>query len=553
MDKDFPTLASSMSKPSKASPPRSKKIKENCNDLPLVTPQLAAATIEDLPIVASSISKSVKASPLCSKNGKENCRDAANKDLSTLASSISKSVKTSPLCSNNGKDIFGDAANKDLSTMAPNISESVKASSSRSHNSRDKRRDANHREECMVRHPIEKDISQMPLPLRALASRIKSSSSNSNWLSYIPEGLQHFFVESNNFYDEDQADRGDGAPILAAEAEDMPYSHYDEAIAHQQPGTVFLASFDEGLTFQEVTFQEVCFPQQYWPVDGVQDCACYPVAILDQSALELGYAEPAQSSYISQCKGNVWKLSQDRHSTWNVQEAILHCDERLELALELQGHVWEACKCPHANHVLQCCINNIPAEHMLFVVDEIMDREGGVRKIAKNQYGCRVLQRLLEHCSHEQEKVTSMVEALLSDTVMLTMHEFGNFVVGHLLEYCGLSVASRVIDKLVESLPEMAADGQLGRVAEKAFRTPHCPENRISLANSIVCDCSCLVPMACSRFGHSAAREAFNLAAEPVRIATSIELTSKYANRLRYNRYGKPLLKEAQAMNASSA
>jgi hypothetical protein len=371
-------------------------------------------------------------------------------------------------------------------------------------------------------------------------------------------------------YHSDCTRKGDEAPQVCEDAEDgqalvaSSYSGNGELYCSAMQGdayqqTVAWMTYDEGVTFQPVVLAE--FPQQCWSVDGtdcvavavpvetMQNCSYYPVVPVQEGTQEIAYPVQSMSIDISQFRGNVWKLSQDRSSTRDVQEAFEYAsdEDKLELAAELEGHVWEACKCPNANHVLQKCIQVLPAQSGQFVVDEIMQRPGGVQQIAKKQYGCRIIQRLLEHCHPQQ--VYAMVETLLADAVMLSMHQFGNFVILHLLEYCGNVVAYRVFDMILQNFRQLAAqaDGRVGSVMEKALR--HCPETRITLAQEIVSNLAVFVTLACSQYGHKAAKEAFQLLDESARCAASMELTSSpHTNRLRVSRYGKPLLKEAEAV-----
>ena len=56
--------------------------------------------------------------------------------------------------------------------------------------------------------------------------------------------------------------------------------------------------------------------------------------------------------------GRVWELSQDSKGCREVQLAIEEAsdDVRRGLLAEIAGHVLDAMRCPHANHVLQKCI-----------------------------------------------------------------------------------------------------------------------------------------------------------------------------------------------------
>jgi pumilio RNA-binding family len=94
--------------------------------------------------------------------------------------------------------------------------------------------------------------------------------------------------------------------------------------------------------------------------------------------------------------------------------------EREALAKPLQGHVVEAAISPHANHVLQKCIEVLPANQVQFVLQEM---KGNAVAAARHRYGCRVLERLIEHCPWTQ--TADLVEEVLDNASQLCRHTFG--------------------------------------------------------------------------------------------------------------------------------
>ena len=61
-------------------------------------------------------------------------------------------------------------------------------------------------------------------------------------------------------------------------------------------------------------------------------------------------------------------------------------------------------------------------------------------------YGCRVIQRILEHCAAEQVK--PIMEELLQHTEHLVHDQYGNYVIQHVLEQGVADDKSRIINKL---------------------------------------------------------------------------------------------------------
>ena len=109
--------------------------------------------------------------------------------------------------------------------------------------------------------------------------------------------------------------------------------------------------------------------------------------------------------------GRVWELSQDSKGCRDVQLALEQAGEDLRrlIVAEVAGHVLDAMRCPHANHVLQKCITSSrPATegHRLsdcnhyasqfvrlrpadcqFIIDEIMACNGFVELAGASERG----------------------------------------------------------------------------------------------------------------------------------------------------------------------
>ena len=56
-----------------------------------------------------------------------------------------------------------------------------------------------------------------------------------------------------------------------------------------------------------------------------------------------------------------------------------------------------------------------------------------VYSLSTHPYGCRVIQRILEHCTSEQ--TTSILQELHDSTEQLLQDQYGNYVIQHVLEH----------------------------------------------------------------------------------------------------------------------
>ncbi len=73
-------------------------------------------------------------------------------------------------------------------------------------------------------------------------------------------------------------------------------------------------------------------------------------------------------------------------------------DQQAVLVKELDGNVLKCVKDQNGNHVIQKAIERVPPEHIQFIIDGF---HGQVYSLATHPYGCRVIQRIFEHCNEE--------------------------------------------------------------------------------------------------------------------------------------------------------
>lgn len=238
----------------------------------------------------------------------------------------------------------------------------------------------------------------------------------------------------------------------------------------------------------------------------------------------------------------MWTLSRDADGCRLVQDAIEAAasdDERSRITAELQGRVWEALRCPHANHVLQKCIAASGPKASQFIINEILLRgRAGAQDAARHRYGCRVIQRLLEHCRPEQ--VEHLVEAFLSSAMALSRHEFGNFVMQQVVEHGTPSQRHRLACVLAQHARAAGSDMTACAVVTKALR--HCSEKDArTLAQELVRENRLIARMARSRHGHGAARAMLHWLQGEERVEAERQLLAEAAS-LRTSRYGKSVL-----------
>ncbi|XP_047313825.1 pumilio homolog 1-like [Impatiens glandulifera] len=132
---------------------------------------------------------------------------------------------------------------------------------------------------------------------------------------------------------------------------------------------------------------------------------------------------------------------------------------------ELEGHVMRCVRDQNGNHVIQKCIECVPEEHIQFIVTTFFDQ---VVTLSTHPYGCRVIQRILEHCKDPMTQSKVMVE-ILGSVSMLAQDQYGNYVVQHVLEQGNDSERSTIIRELAVNIVQMSQQKFASNVVEKCL------------------------------------------------------------------------------------
>jgi hypothetical protein len=241
--------------------------------------------------------------------------------------------------------------------------------------------------------------------------------------------------------------------------------------------------------------------------------------------------------------GNVWHLSQDAIGSREVQrslEAATNDDSVVAIASEFRGHVWEAMRDPYANYVLQKLIATMRPQDSQFIIDELVNMGPAcVVEAARHRYGCRSVQRLLEHCQPAQlEKVC---EVLLASALALSKHIFGNYVMQHILEYGSEEHRAFLLRLFTENF-HLCRNAYASAVVSKALVHGTSDDAR-SLARALIKQ-SDILTMAKSRYGHVALRTALQLLPS-AEVGEAYERLSEAAPLLRASRYGRAIVAAA--------
>lgn len=164
-------------------------------------------------------------------------------------------------------------------------------------------------------------------------------------------------------------------------------------------------------------------------------------------------------------EGHVLHLSLQMYGCRVVQKAIEYIlpDQQAAFVRELDGHVLKCVMDANGNHVIQKLIERVSPDKLGFV----SSFRGSVHELSTHAYGCRVLQRCLEHLPEELAR--PLLDELHDYTNSLMQDQFGNYVIQFVLEHGQPHDRTQVIAKLRGQMLQMARHKFASNVCEKAL------------------------------------------------------------------------------------
>eukprot|EP00428_Durinskia_dybowskii_P086096 CAMPEP_0170447782 /NCGR_PEP_ID=MMETSP0117_2-20130122/50356_1 /TAXON_ID=400756 /ORGANISM="Durinskia baltica, Strain CSIRO CS-38" /LENGTH=240 /DNA_ID=CAMNT_0010708903 /DNA_START=12 /DNA_END=732 /DNA_ORIENTATION=- len=177
-------------------------------------------------------------------------------------------------------------------------------------------------------------------------------------------------------------------------------------------------------------------------------------------------------------------------------------------------------------------------EDCQFIVDEV--EEAGVDHVAKNKYGCRILQRLLERCPRQQ--VRGMLEAIIRDMPSFCVHPYANYIVQTILRHGSSGDRQRIVSVTLGEAEELCRAPHGCIVVLVAFETLH-PDLQDALAKRLARKQGLLVNMACSKQGAALVQRLIHSLHERDRCQALSDFTAA-AGTLGASEHGRRILEE---------
>ncbi|XP_054780979.1 pumilio homolog 5-like isoform X2 [Prosopis cineraria] len=195
------------------------------------------------------------------------------------------------------------------------------------------------------------------------------------------------------------------------------------------------------------------------------------------------HGSPDQRKNLAdQLSGQILPLSLQMYGCRVIQKAleVIELDQKTLLVQELDGHVMRCVHDQNGNHVIQKCIECIPVGKIHFIISAF---QGQVPALSVHPYGCRVIQRILEHCSDEQ-CIQFIVDEIMESACVLSQDQYGNYVTQHVLKR-GKNERGQIIRKLAGSIVQLSHHKYASNVIEKCLEHGDATEREAMIAEII--------------------------------------------------------------------
>ncbi|XP_074273723.1 pumilio homolog 5-like [Silene latifolia] len=181
--------------------------------------------------------------------------------------------------------------------------------------------------------------------------------------------------------------------------------------------------------------------------------------------------------------GEILPLSLQMYGCRVIQKAldVIEIDQKIELVRELDGHVMRCVRDQNGNHVIQKCIECVPSERIGFIISAF---RGQVASLSMHPYGCRVIQRVLEHCTDELQS-QFIVDEILESVCTLAQDQYGNYVTQHVLERGKPEERTQIIKNLCGQVVKMSQHKFASNVVEKCLEYGDAPSRELLIAEVV--------------------------------------------------------------------
>ncbi|CAK0855322.1 unnamed protein product, partial [Prorocentrum cordatum] len=169
------------------------------------------------------------------------------------------------------------------------------------------------------------------------------------------------------------------------------------------------------------------------------------------------------------------RISLNLHGARVVQkliDAVSKTPHAPRLVAMLQGAVVQMSQDPNGNHVVNKCLEALPAECHSFVFQAVA---ASVVDVASHRHGCRIVQRCIDSARGAERRM--LIGAITREALTLVQDPFGNYVVQHTMQLNDMQATSDICRNLLGRLNVLSRQKFSSNVVEACLRTCR-PEDR---------------------------------------------------------------------------
>ena len=157
-------------------------------------------------------------------------------------------------------------------------------------------------------------------------------------------------------------------------------------------------------------------------------------------------------------------------------------------------------------------------------------------ELSCHPYGCRIVQRLLEHCSPAQRE--ALLCQVLATTEQLLMDQYGNYVIQHVLDHGEAASKSRIVAAVEGRVLMLSQHKFASNVVEKCVSGASC-EERSRLIAEVCAEDSYLGSMIRDQYGNYVVQKMIDTALDRdlATLMSKIKLHSASLHKFSYGKY----------------
>ncbi|TDH65848.1 hypothetical protein CCR75_007201 [Bremia lactucae] len=287
-----------------------------------------------------------------------------------------------------------------------------------------------------------------------------------------------------------------------------------------------------------------------------------------QKFLEYGSLEQ-QQLLVELMTRNVLNLALQVYGCRVIQRAleVTQLEEQLALIRQLKGNVMKCAVDQNGNHVLQKCIEAaswkkaaainelmpqrcVTGKDIQFIVDSFV---GQAALLSEHPYGCRVIQRVLEHCTPVQ--IRPLLDEIILKCRDLVKDQYGNYVVQHVISHGEPDQRDIVMQAVLPEIARWSQHKYASNVVESCLE--HARKEEISQIVDYILQCDesgatcALLPMMKHMYGNYVVQKLLERADEKDRrrIVCIIRHNEDYLKRFTFGKHVLSRLERKEQVN----